>query len=474
MKLFDVKLKQAAYSLLMTGFVLAALFIINLITETVNLKLDMTERGVFSLSDETAAIVQDLKNDVTIYALFKQGHESKQIVGILDQYSAFKKLKVKIIDPDRNPALLTQFQVGNETIATGSIIVQSGSYWQVINEIDLYSIKYSQEGPQILGLKVEEKITSAIAYVKTGRKPDVYEITGHNELALKNSDIGKEIESSNFKLNSFNITSSSGIPEEAEILILIGPQRDFTEYESEKLSEYMKNGGKLFAALGYNETNLDNLYSVLKNYDVQIQKGLTMERDTTRLLPEFGDNPFFFAPIMSDHFIADFVKNNQLDPFFSGSMGLTRTESEKRNIQFKPILTTSDNSWLRTDMTRQDDVLLNTDIPGPIYVALSINETNRDTGMETGARLVVIGSPTIFTPLGNMGILPGNIKLLIGSLTWLDNNIQSVSIPTKSLYALPLKIDTKTALLYGLLVSIIIPLSIIITAFIIYRKRKNL
>jgi len=94
--------------------------------------------------------------------------------------------------------------------------------------------------------------------------------------------------------------------------------------------------------------------------------------------------------------------------------------------------------------------------------------------LESGARLVVIGSPSAFTSITNIGILPGNIKLLAGSLTWLDNSSDFVSVPTKSLYNKPLRITTNTAFLYGAIVTIIIPLLIIITSFIIYRKRKNL
>lgn len=474
MKLLDIKLKQAAYSLLITAFVIAALLIINLITETVDIQFDMTERGIFSLTDETKLIINELENDVTIYALYKQGREPKQIMGILDQYSALNGINVDIIDPDRNPALLARFKENNETIEAGSLIVQSGPFWQVIREIDLYSINYSQAGPQVLGLKVEQRITTAIAFVMTGRTPKVYEITGHNELPFSGTTIEKELVTANFELASFNITSSAGIPEDCDILLLLGPQRDLTDYEISKLENYLKSGGRLFAALSYSEVPMNNLYGLLNTYDVEINNGLAMERDTNRLLPEFGDNPFFFAPFMEENPINDFVRNNQLDPFFSGSIGFKRTESEKRNIKFTPLFTTSDNSWLRMDMTKQDDALISSDIPGPVNVAISINETDRETGKDKGARMVLFGSPTAYTNMGEMGILPGNIKALIGSLNWLDNNVKSVSIPVKSLYDLPLKIDTRAALIYGVLLSIIIPLSIIITALIIYRKRKNL
>jgi len=171
MKLKNIKFKQAVYSIIMTAIVTAVLLIINLISETAELQFDMTDKGIFSLSQETETLAENLEHDVIIYALYKPGKESKQIQLILDLYSEFNKISVEIIDPDRNPALLNSFQSENKSLTTGSLIVQSGSYWQVIEEIDLYNINYSEAGPQIFGLKAEQNITSALAYVKTGPYP---------------------------------------------------------------------------------------------------------------------------------------------------------------------------------------------------------------------------------------------------------------------------------------------------------------
>lgn len=473
MKFFDKKLKQAAYSLIMTIILSAALLIFNMILETIDPKFDMTEKGLFSLSSETEQIIDDIERDVTIYALFKPGRESKQILGVLDQYSSFGKINVEVIDPDRNPAILSKFHDETTPVNEGALIVESGSNWQVIDGLDLYEVNYSQSGPQVFGLKAEQKITSAISYVKTGRIPKVYEITGHKEITFKDTEIGREVRDANFELDSFNIITS-GVPEDADILILNGPLRDLTEYETAKLDEYLRKGGRLFASLGYTDQDMTNLHSLLRTYDLEVHNGLTMERDASRLIPEFGDNPFLFAPFLGDDPISGYVKSNQLDLLFSGAVGFARTESEKRNIDFRILMTTSGDSWIRQDNGSQDFSMIGSDIPGPVSVAVSVNQINRDTGEEEGARIVLMGSPTAFVPVGNMGILPGNIKLLIGSLLWLDNKESNVTVPSKSLYTLPLRIDTRSALIYGGLVSIVIPMLIIACAVIIYRKRNSL
>jgi len=354
------------------------------------------------------------------------------------------------------------------------LIVKSGNYWKVIKKIDLYNLNYSQSGSQIYGQKVEQQITSAIAYVMSGRIPNVYTITGHNEFSLAQSGIDIEVIAANFNLETLDITTASGIPDDADMLLLIGPKRDFTEYEAGKLEAYLKDGGKLLAAFGYTESKMENLYSVLRIYDLEIIKGLVMERNTSRLLSEFSDNPFVFAPFMKENEITDFIENSQLDPILSASVGFRRTEYEKGNLNFNTILASSDNSWLRIDLTKQNYSLLSSDIAGPVDVAVSINGTDRDTGEDVGARIVVIGSDLAFTPLPGIGVIPGNVKLLIGSLSWLDNNKSTVMVPSKSLFDIPLRIDTRTALIYGGIVTLLIPLIILITALVVYRKRKNL
>ncbi|NQT59257.1 MAG: Gldg family protein [Bacteroidetes bacterium] len=111
MKLFDTKIKQASYSVLMVIIVLAVLLVVNLIAETLDLKFDLTEKGLFSLSEETISILHALEGEVDIYALYKPGRESKQIVGVLDQYSDYKRISVKIIDPDRILLFLHLFRL---------------------------------------------------------------------------------------------------------------------------------------------------------------------------------------------------------------------------------------------------------------------------------------------------------------------------------------------------------------------------
>lgn len=474
MKFSNLKLKQSAYSTLMIIFIVTIILIVNLITATFNLQFDMTKKGLFTLSNESKTIIDTLDKKTYIYALYKQGEEPKQIIGVLHLYSRNSNISVHIIDPDRSPALISQLINQNEVLSIGSIIVKSGSFHKIINEKELYNADYSTSTPQVYGLKIEQKITGAISYVVNGRIPKVYELTGHNETSILDSPIEDELVAANFKISSLNITSSSGIPEDTDIIVIMGPQRDLSEYEAGKLINFLKNNGKLFIALGYQKNNMPNLYSVLKLYDIKVYNGLVMERDSSRLYSEFGDNPFFFAPIMQENPINKYIINSQSAPFLSGAVGFIRTKTEKRNLKFNNLLTTSSKSRLRVDLSKEDDFLLPSDVQGPINVGVTVNEINLDSGIESGARLALIGSPSAFTSMANIGILPGNIKLLTGSLIWLDNNSDFISIPTKSIYNKPLNINTNTAFIYGLIVTIIIPIIIMITSLIIYRKRKNL
>ncbi|WP_028974680.1 GldG family protein [Spirochaeta cellobiosiphila] len=473
LKNIDSRVKLALYSVVVSLLVLTLLVIFNLIVGSLNLQIDMTQKSIFSLSAPSKELLKSLDDDVTIYALYKPGKETALVKGILDEYAFYSHVKLSIIDPDRNPDLLKPYTNPDKPLSIGSIIITSKGHFQVLHDTDLYIVDNSGEQAQVYGLKAEQLLSSAIAYVKSGRQPKVYEVTGHRERSFLRGDIETQLKESNYKLSSLDITREGAVPSDADMLLIIGPQEDFTSYEANILNEYLQGGGKLFIAIGFSQSELPNLEEVLGQFNIAITNGIVMERDSKQLLPEFNDNPFFFIPTLGEDGISQFINQSQMMPFFAAAAEIKETEAAKKYLKFEPFLQSSSRSWLRLDTSQQDMTQVDSDKQGPITLGARITQVD-DDGIISGTKIVVISSPTAFSNMGGIGIFPGNIKLLIGSLNWMDDYEVTISVPSRSLLQTKMQMNTRSAYIWGAVVTILIPFIIMITGIIIYKRRKNL
>jgi len=474
---FDFKTRHAGISALTTIAVLACIIIINILAGELTLKVDLTPKKLFSLSEETRALLDKLERDVQILALYESGEEPDNIMEALNEYDHFTQhVNVRVLDPDRNPAILAQYSREDAPLGRGSFIVASGDYYRAISTMDLYDLTYNQQGqPQILSQKVEQQFTSAIAYVSSGRTLMISEIIGHHETPL--AELGYEpiLEQANYALSQISLTRSD-IPVDTALVTLVGPTVDLSRTESAELDEYLAAGGSLLVALEYTSQPMENLFQLLARWDIEVRHGLVFEARPSRLIAEFGDNPLVFAPYIADHEALATLVEAKMDPVFQATMGFQQTKTRQRQLEFFPLLTSSEDSHLRTSFSSEDAMSMEPiagDISGPIDIAVAVRQRNMNTYQPEGAAIVALGSASTLKGLGYLGQIKANADLLINLITWLINDDSTVNVPAKSLFRVPLNINTPTALIYSSLTIILLPLLSLGSGLLLYFKRRN-
>jgi ABC-2 type transport system permease protein len=473
----NFKVKQTAMATLSLIVIIAGIIILNLIVGKIPAQWDLTPKKLFSLTPDTEVVLDSLESDVTIYALFSAGQEADDIMEVLNRYDTkSKKISIEVVDPDRNPGLLKRFQEEEDKeLGKGSLIVFNSENYRVIPYMDLYETSVNQQGQmQVFGFSAEQRITSALGYVNTGYSPMVYEITGHYESTLESISMIQAVEKSNFQVAEVNLQRDGGIPEDANVVVLNSPKIDFTPEEIALLKDYLERGGNIFIALDLTQDPLTNLYDLLTDYNIKIQYGITLEKETSRLLPGSGNNPVFFSPEMPDHEVTASLKENDLDSFFYYAMGIGKTETQQRNIKVDPLFTSSSKSFLRTDVNDGSENMNNTDIPGPITVAAAVYQTSRDTGFAEGMKMIIMSSGNSLSFLPGLGQIKANLDFFVDSVNWLSDQEDSINIKSKSVFKLPLQMNAINAWIYAGITIILIPLLVAIFGFIVLIRRKNL
>jgi hypothetical protein len=333
----------------------------------------------------------------------------------------------------------------------------------------MYDISQSQSGgSSVTGVAVERRITSALLYAGTGVTPVVYEITGHGESPISALGMQDVVERENFALKSLNLLVAA-IPSDASALILNNPQRDLAAAEAEKLLDYLGQGGRLMVLANYSIRELSCLNEVLASYGIGFVYGIVHETD-----------PYYVAidastewPDLTDHEITMPLADKTKTPVvLADAMAVSLLETKRRSVEISPLMTSSPGAFLRTNLDEVSAVKTPSDISGPLILGAAVKDPSWIQNNEPQARIVVIGCGFLLN-IAAMGF-DANRDLFMNSLTWLEDRPETISVRSKSLYILPLRLNLAQIIIFGALFIFIIPAGFFIGGLVTWLKRRHL
>lgn len=438
---------------------------------------DMTRKKVYSLTDASKKVLEELDTDVTIYCLAKKSELTYDyeiaLVKTLDQYSAASDhIKVKYVDTSENPTFASEYT--DEDLDTGSLIIVSGDRSRTVSVYDLYEteVDYSTYSQQITGYDIEGQITSAIKYLDSESLEKVCVLTGHGEPEMSAS-FTKALQKLNATTQELNLLEEDSIDADTAAVIIFGPQTDISEDDAEKLSAYVKNGGRIFVALDvYKNRSLKNLNAFLNENGIRTTKGAIAEND-----PEYYyDTPYLLLPEVKETSATSDV-TGKLQVFMPLSVGLKKVKNN--DLTFLNLAVTSEKAIAKNSMTDSDSIasaMSDTDVKkskGDTVgrFSLALIAKNKNDGM-----VAAFGSVYTFTDQTDQQVSGRNTVLFSDVFSYLlpEDSKASVSIPVKSTGATTLTINARSVRIIGLTFSVLLPLVLIIygIAVCIIRRRR--
>ncbi len=446
-----IALRGGSYSLVITGIVLAILIVVNVFASALPsaaTKYDISSAKLYSITSNTKAVVNALKQDVTVYWVVQSDEEDEVLENLLGKYDSLSEhIEIVKKNPDVFPTFAAQYT--DETVENNSLIVECGdrsrfiSYGDIyIQEADMYSYSYNTS------FDGEGAITSAIDYVVNEELPQVYVLEGHGEKELPDS-FQEQIEKENIELNTLSLLNVDEIPEETDCILICGPSDDISQEEGKMLSDYVAGGGKLFVMAGPAEDDsLDNLYGLLADYGVERTEGIVVEGD--RAYYAF-QAPYVLLPEVADSEITNSLIEEHYYPIIPVAQGLTVTgDSGKGTVT--ELLTTSAASFSKIagyDISTYEKEEGDTD--GPFAVGISAAD-------QSGGQIVWFSSSEFLDDMYNAYSSGANGDLGMNVLSALIGESEAVAIRSKSLNYNYLTISESTASLLKALMIGVFPL----------------
>ena len=464
------QVRYGGYAALLTLAVIIGLVLANLFVGQFSPQLDLTSGKLFSLSEQTIQVVDAIKSPVRFYGLWRPGEEDKNVMDVINLYtSRNRNISLELVDPDRNPGFVIRYDKERSGIPRGSLIVEGEKGYRVIAPRDMYDLSQTQAGASVTGIAAERRITNALLFTGTGNTPVIYEISGHSEIPLSALGMTDLVEGENYSLKSLNLLLAA-IPDDASMLIMNHPLKDLYPQEVGKLLDYLEKGGRFLVLADYNILEVSNLNEVLGSYGLRFDYGIVHETD-----------PYYVAfdartewPDMEDHDITRPLSDKSRTPVvLLQAMPLSLLETRRRTIQILPLMTSSSAAFLRTDLNETDASKQPLDISGPFILGAAVMDPSYVQGNENQTRIVAIGCGTILPLAAQIGI-DANRDLFMNSLNWLGERPENISVRSKSLFLLPLRMNLAQIIIFGALFIFVIPMAFFIAGFVIWLKRRHL
>jgi ABC-type uncharacterized transport system involved in gliding motility auxiliary subunit len=382
---------------------------------------DLTANKKFTLSDQTITTLKGLDKEVHAIAFTEEGQGvvSRQIKDLLDEYhKRNNKFTWEEVDPKKKPAVAQKYQIE----AYGTIVFEGNGKTKSVSSNELFANGTEQTTYTFNG---EGKFTQAIRDLVSGEKHVAYAITGQNEMTLANaSDFKRSLENEGMTLQELNLFKDAKIPDDAEALVVLSPQKDISEQEAKLIQDYLKDKGKLYMTvdLAKDMDKWANWSKVLGTVGLKSQNALVVESGKT-----LSSDPLTIVPQFSSHDMTSKLDEQKAIIAMPGAITLAAL-TDQQDVKTSSLLHTSEQGYGKTDLapffnnTRlTQDMIKKTDadLKGPLDLAYAVTKDDKP-------KAVVIGNGMFLRDdwIGEQS----NRDFALNSVNWLNGQKDQLTI----------------------------------------------
>ncbi|MBI4817220.1 MAG: Gldg family protein [Deltaproteobacteria bacterium] len=326
------------------GLLVSVLFLANYVAKEHEMKVDFSQTSEARPSDATKAMMRDLTKPVQITLFFPRANE---VAEALQHYfdaleGASDKVTITRID---------QALAGKRATEVG---VSENGYVAISHEKtnDKFRVGMDVKSARSALRSFDSNLAKSLIKVTRG-KSVAYFTNGHGERSLgtlekddTRSPVGllkKNLEANQYEIKPLGIAEglSNKVPDDASIILILGPEKPFMPEEIAALEQGIAKGARVFIALEAERegSQLDELLTKL---------GLKFDRTILANAAEFaalthtkGDHALIYSNRFSSHAsVTTMTRNaNKLATLFSKTGSLEKLEETPKDMKVDLVLT---------------------------------------------------------------------------------------------------------------------------------------
>ncbi|AZZ35959.1 hypothetical protein CIK05_03840 [Bdellovibrio sp. qaytius] len=266
-------MKTTKHGLNMGALVLIALVALvglNILSAKKNKSFDFTTVGLHTLSPLSVQVLNQLDSDLNVKFFYKEGAENveanrKAFAQTARMYAeASSNIKIDYVEMNSNPKTTADFGA-NRPI--GEVFIE-------------YKGQKNRIESQFLGSQGqkfnEQDFTNAIIKVTRKEKKIIYIVEGDEERDIEDeknqrgvSSFVQLLEKNSYVVKKINLVKAVTIPDEANAVVILGPQSALQKFELDAVTKYLTNGGSLLLTL--DDKNTAGFAGLLNTFGLKLE-----------------------------------------------------------------------------------------------------------------------------------------------------------------------------------------------------------
>jgi ABC-type uncharacterized transport system involved in gliding motility auxiliary subunit len=429
-------------------------------------QVDTTTEKIYSLSDESAKVAQQINQDLHIRAFYPGGEYAPAKEALELFKSRNNKISYEFIDPDKQPAVAQRYQVTQYGEFQNPMTGGAFRYGTIILEMGGKTERIEKQSEALH----EEDITNALLKLVKGEKKTIYFTQGHGEKSIDDNERSgystakAGLEKENYVVKTANLVEQAKVPDDASVVIMAGPKNDPFPNETDSIDAFLNKGGSVLVMV--DPPPAPSLSDFMKKWSIDVGNNIVL--DANPLGRIFGAGPE--VPLVTNygsHKITSGMKG--VMTFFPLTRSVTPAMNPPAGLTVETLFSSSERSWGETNIKSGEAKFdEGVDLRGPVSLAVA---ANKDLGNNKKARMVVFGDSD-FASNSYYG-QQGNGNLFVNTVSWLAQDENFISIRPKNPDDRRLTMTEAQGRLWSYVMLLLLPAGVLVTGISVWTKRRK-
>ncbi len=435
---------------------LVIIIAVNWVSNKRNYRKDLTEAQQFSLAYQTIKVLENLEKDIKLTCFFKTGAESV-MRDVLKEYAYISpRISYTFIDPDKKPQIAKEYQLA---------------------ALNTTYIEYGGKTKKITSTR-EKDITNALIKISRESRKTVYFTEGHGEKDPENQGpegykfVKDRLENENYVIKKIFLAQQESFPDDCDVLVVAGPQKELFDPELNAISEYYDRGGSIIFLVDPDPN--PGMIEYLAKWGVQVGNNRII--DPSPMGQIYGTGPDM--PLVnrySSHEIVGPLKGSAT--FYPACRSVELTTQKPGGMVGDVLGTTSGSSYGKVGFS-ENNFKYNekTDKKGPlsmgVVVAKSLGKEGPDSDkILLGGKMIVFGDSDF--ACNRFFKSSSNGDMFLNAVNWIAEEKDLIAIRPRNLENRTVEMTAgQTKIVMYLL--ILLPMIVLCAGILVLLKRRNL
>ena len=415
--------------------------------------VDMSANQRNSLSQESALLVKGIQYPLQVTLFVSPINESKPLLeALFERYHQLQpNIKWQSLNPDLHPDLLRAHDIRYD----GEVLLEFQGRSEKLTQI------------------TETNVSSAIQrLLRQGERWLVF-LEGHGErhhYREANHDFSQfatQLARKGYTIEGLNLTQTSSVPENTDVLILASPKVPLLPGEVDILSDYIDQGGNLLW-LADPEQAIDGLDMLADHLAIEFLPGIIVDPNSQLM----GLDRVDFALIAEypRHAITQNLGSMSLFPQAQPIEFHGAEEWQRKNFLRSDVHSWNETGELIGEVFKGDN---DDEISGPLNIGITLARNQQDSdGALVKQRVVIIGDADFLSNryLGN----GSNLEIGTNLINWLSHDDRLIAISPRPAPDTRLELSPYSQYAIAFTFLLVLPLVLLASGLRIWLKRRKL